>query len=402
MVTDLKKKNSKLLGFLIIFVIVFLNAIGPYLQLQQIATLGLIPLLSAIAFFKDFNGPKNSNKEFIFFTMILATGLLTIFYYRGYDEFIRNFSLLFGTVLSTYIVIVFTKKDSYVNYFHIGYILTILCLFIIMILRGSISNNFASALDFRNRFLHNANTYSYFCIFANFSLFYLYLQNKKKITLILLIILPILFLVIAFTTQSRAGLVLLIFINIFFWFFVNKNDTVNTFKKLLSKILLIIVFIFLTVKFIDVYDGSRISRRVEQTTQRKDSRELLFWEGIETFKKNPILGVGLGQFPLYSKYKLFTHNSYSEILAEQGLIGAVFLFLLYLKPSIKSIRNIRLQPSNPFLRCNVLFFTTFLIYNNAYVIYKFPFSMMYFFLIISIQKNYIVNDSPKDSIDLKY
>ncbi|CAG2534391.1 O-antigen ligase like membrane protein [Maribacter dokdonensis] len=392
------KPTSKLLGFFIIFVIIFLNALGPYFKLQQVATFGLIPLLALFAFTFDIKNFKEGKKEFKFLVIILVLSITTIFYYKGFEQFSTNFFLLLGAVLSAYIVIGLTKDIDYSTYFHIGYIITILILFLIMILNGNIGINFATELDFRDRFLLNANSYSYYCVFANFSLFYLYLKKPKKSFLIFLVVLPLIFTIIAFTTESRAGLLLIILINIFFWFFVNKEQNKTIHKKIVRILFLILLFIFISIKFIEIYEGSRISRRVVQTSQRQDPREVLFYEGIEVFTDNPILGVGLGQFPFYSKFKQFTHNSYAEILAEQGVIGAIFLFALYFIPTLKSYTNYRANSSNPLLRCNLLFFIVFLIYNNAYVFYKFPFSMMYFFLIISIQTNYMSQKSDSISI----
>tara|TARA_R110001606_G_scaffold374174_2_gene531894 strand:+ start:288 stop:1499 length:1212 start_codon:yes stop_codon:yes gene_type:complete len=381
----MQKNFHFLLGFFIIFVIVFLNAIGPYLSLQQYATLGLIPILGGIAFLFDVRDISSGKKEFSLFLLIFLSSFSTVFYYIGYDEFIRNVYLMLGAVIGAFVVIGLTKKIDYSLYFHLGYIFSILALFLIMIKEGNITVNFASALDYRNRFMLNANAYSYYCVFANFSLFYLYLIYKNRILLFSLFLLPLIFLVIAFTTQSRAGLALIILINIMFWFFVNKSDNLSRLKKLFKTILYLIIFLAISYKFMEIYEGSRISSRISQTAEREDSREILFKEGIEVFTENPIFGVGLGQFPFYSRYNLFTHNSYTEILSEQGIIGGIFLFSLFLIPTFKSFNNFRKDSKNPIFRCNLLFFIVFILYNNAYVFYKFPFSMMYFFLIISIQ-----------------
>ena len=388
-----KKKQPKiLLGIFIIFVIIFLNALGPYFQLQQIATLGLLPLLAVIAFFYDAKHSHSNKKEFFIFLMIFLLSFTTIYYYKGFDEFKITLSLLFGAIISAYIVIGLTSKINFSSFFHIGYILTIIILFVIMILNGNISVNFASAIDFRDRFMLNANAYSYYCIFANFSLFYLYLKYRSKPVFLMLLILPILFLIIAFTTQSRAGLFLIVVINLGFWLFVNKPKEPSKIAKLVRKLFITSVIVLLTFQFIKIYEGSRIKNRVVQTANRQDSREVLIEEGIEVFKQNPILGVGLGQFPFYSKYRLFTHNSYIEILAEQGIIGGVLLFSLFLIPTFKSIKNYRSDKNNPLYKFYFLFFITFLIYNNFYVFYKFPFSMMYFFLIISLQKRDTISE----------
>ncbi|WP_036153543.1 O-antigen ligase family protein [Maribacter forsetii] len=387
-----KVKQPKLvLGVFIILVIVFLNALGPYFQQQQIATLGLLPMLAGVAFLYDAKKFHSNKKEFFIFLFLFFLSLITVYYYKGYDEYITSLSLLFGAVIAGYTAIGLNKKTDFSHFFHIGYILSIIFLFFIMIIKGNISSNFASAIAYRDRFMLNANAYSYFCVFANFSLFHLYLKNKNKLLLGMLIILPLLFLVIAFTTQSRAGLLLITIINICFWLFVNKPNNPSKLTKLIRKLTIASVMVLLTFQFIKVYEGSRIQNRVAKKENTQDSRELLIEEGIEVFKQYPILGVGLGQFPLYSKYGLFTHNSYTEILAEQGIIGGMLLIMLFLIPLFKSYKNYKQDKNNEYYKFYLLFFTIFLIYNNFYVFYKFPFSMMYFFLMVTLQKN----DSPK-------
>ena len=129
-----KSKQSKtLLGIFIIFVIVFLNALGPFFQLQQIATMGLLPILAGIAFLYDGKSIHTKNKEFIIFLMILLLSFTTIYYFKGFDEFTTTLSSLFGAVVAAYIAIGLTKKVDFSLFFHIGYIFSILTLFIIMI-----------------------------------------------------------------------------------------------------------------------------------------------------------------------------------------------------------------------------------------------------------------------------
>ena len=222
------------------------------------------------------------------------------------------------------------------------------------------------------------------------------MQMRTPIIVFLPILLPLLFLVIAFTTQSRAGLLLIILINAVFWLFVNRNANISKLKKLIRGIVIAVALLFTSLQLVKIYQGSRIQNRVVQTSNAKDSREILFKEGLETFTNNPIFGVGLGQFPFYSKYHLFTHNSYTEILAEQGILGAVLLFSLFLIPTYHSYINFKRDPKNPIYRFYLLFFIVFILYNNAYVFYKFPFSMMYFFLIICLQKrDTTLVESPK-------
>lgn len=80
------------------------------------------------------------------------------------------------------------------------------------------------------------------------------------------------------------------------------------------------------VSFLQIQRGQR-SVINEQSTQ---TRHLLANQALEWFEEKPILGNGIGSFPMYNarvldgKYE-FSHCNYTEILSGEGIIG----FLLY-------------------------------------------------------------------------
>jgi len=258
-------------------------------------------------------------------------------------------------------------------------------------------SNFATDINYRDRFLLNANAYSYFSFFANISLFYLHQRHKTALLTVLLFLMPILFIVISFVTQSRSGLVMIILINLIYWLFIAKKYNINPFLKLLRKLLTVSILIVLTLNFLNIYQNSRIKNRVDTSLNQGDARGSLIQQSLDVFYENPIVGVGLGQLPLYNNIGQFSHNSYVEILAEQGIIGGIFLFMLFFIPLKKSFQLFRRFPKNSIIRLNLLFFISFYIFNNVYPFYKFPFSMMYFFLIISYQNNIISSTTNRKS-----
>ena len=58
----------------------------------------------------------------------------------------------------------------------------------------------------------------------------------------------------------------------------------------------------------------------------------LFHQGLQMFKKNPILGVGTWQYPRHNPVGKTAHNFYLATLAETGFFGAVLLTLMYYYP----------------------------------------------------------------------
>ncbi|ALM06784.1 hypothetical protein SB49_02415 [Sediminicola sp. YIK13] len=388
------KDNNLFVGLYVIGTIIFLIALGPYLKRQNLVTSILIPSLTLLAFFYDIKTFYKNNTEFILLLLIFISSLFSVFYYVNYEALINGFNGMLGAVLAAYIPVALNKNGDYSKYFHIGYVISILLLIAIMYYEGNFNfSNFASKVDYRDRFLLNANAYSYFSFFANFSLIYLYQKYKSTLWMILLISLPLLFIIISFATQSRSGIFIIIIINLCYWFFINKINPSNKLKKIFRGILIFSIFIFIGIQFIKIYENSRIKNRIEVTGTKVDSREVLIYESLKVFGNNPFLGVGLGQLIYHNGIGQFSHNSYVEILAEQGIFGGILLLFLFGIPLIKCWRLIMLNPNDKVLKINLLFFICFYLFNNIYPFYKFTFSMMYFFMIISIQNKLEIHKS---------
>ena len=382
----LEFKNNLGLGLLIILTIVFLNALGPYLQLQKITTYGLVPLLFLIALKYNYLHPFRNKTEFLLVILIFLTSLISAFTYVNYGHLITGYTRQLSVILIVFIPLVLNNKYDYTDYFHIGYILSILTLIYIMYISNQFSlQNFASEIVQRDKFLINANTYSYLMFFANFSLFYLFQKYKRKFLLILLIIIPVLFVIVSFVTQSRSGMLILILSNVIYWLLINKIEKPTKIQKLLRSLTVILILFFLAFQFWGLYQNSTIKNRFDVTGNRVDARELLIIEAFDVFTENIIFGVGLDQIPNYTSIRQFSHNSYVEILAEQGIIGGVLLLLLFGLPLRQCIIYLLKNPKDMILKLNLLFLVMFYFYNIFYPFYKFGFSMLYFFLILSIQ-----------------
>lgn len=384
-------KNNLGLGLLIILTIIFLNALGPYLQLQKITTYGLVPLLFLIALKYNYLHPFQNRTEFFLIVFIFITSLISAYTYINYEQLITGYTRQFSVILIVFIPLALNYKYDYTDYFHLGFIISILILIYIMYISGQFDLiNFAKDSDSRDKLLINANTYSYLMFFANFSLFYLFQKYRSKVLLISLVIIPILFVIVSFVTQSRSGILILILSNVIYWLVINKIEKPTKVQRILRLITIAIIFTFLANQFWEYYKDSSIKNRFDVTANRVDARELLLVESFDVFIDNMIFGVGLDQIPNYTSLRLFSHNSYVEILAEQGIIGGILLLLLFGLPLRLCIKYVLKNSNDAVLKINLLFFIMFYFYNNFYPFYKFGFSMLYFFLILSIQYKKII------------
>ncbi|WP_157518094.1 O-antigen ligase family protein [Flagellimonas lutaonensis] len=301
------------------------------------------------------------------------------------DAFLTDFRKLVASLMAAFVGLIFGLRKNNENFVYIGFLVSIIVLILIAYSRGNFALlGFSSMKVQRDRFFFNANYYSYISYFANISILYLHLRYKNKLTFILTLVLPFLFLALAFITQSRSGLLFVLLVNTFFWLFINKSTNAqNSLFKIVRFIGVLAVGIFLAIQLNNVYQKSNIAQRFSSSGD--DSRAYLARQGIELFIEHPLLGIGLGQFPMFNRSKQFTHNSYAEALSEHGIIGGIILLVLFFFPFFKGYSLLRKFPKNPFLKLHLLFFITFLLYNNFFVFYKVPYAMLYFFMFIGLQ-----------------
>lgn len=105
-----------------------------------------------------------------------------------------------------------------------------------------------------------------------------------------------------------------------------------------------IAFIPISAFAISLYFPEFVDRidtiQTAATEGQGSGRFPLYLESIDNFCSNPIIGIGAGQTPIVSKFKLEAHNLFLQTLGENGIFGFVFLILLFVK-SLKMAFSIR-------------------------------------------------------------
>ena len=93
---------------------------------------------------------------------------------------------------------------------------------------------------------------------------------------------------------------------------------------------LLISYFFILPKALqsnDIFFFKRLSETLEGGSfdEMSSGRDNLWNLAINAFKENPLFGIGVGNYPSYSKLGEDAHNTYLQVLCEQG----IFLFLFY-------------------------------------------------------------------------
>ena len=53
----------------------------------------------------------------------------------------------------------------------------------------------------------------------------------------------------------------------------------------------------------------------------------MYRDAVEYFMASPIIGIGFGQYRLWSPFGYYSHSSYAEILSCGGIIGVLIFFV---------------------------------------------------------------------------
>lgn len=108
---------------------------------------------------------------------------------------------------------------------------------------------------------------------------------------------------------------------------------------------------------------SFIANRLQglKVNQNAIQRFAFFRDGLELFRRSPVVGLGLGAFASAANsvqsfyyYTKYTHNHYIQVLAETGLVGLI-LFLGLLAVSAACVWRGRKKPLAPALGATLLF-----------------------------------------------
>ena len=179
--------------------------------------------------------------------------------------------------------------------------------------------------------LLNANTIAYFTFYLTFVIYILgdIIHSPLLRTLCragYFLIFPIIYWVAMATASVQVGALIAPFslVLLFFRYWGTKENHNPWFRFLLIISLLGAVYWFVPALAEEIMD-SRLGERLD-TAGTSANRFLLIQESISTGLHHPFMGVGPGNFRLFSFEQVFAHNTYLELFANTGLIG-MFIFI---------------------------------------------------------------------------
>lgn len=219
---------------------------------------------------------------------------------------------------------------------------------------------------------------------------YLMVSNKFVKNNKLRIVLIILFTTVSLLSGSKKQLFLLIITILILAFYKSKNILSLVKNCILSFacIVISIVIIFNNQYLYNVI-GNRLeafsviffSETNNTTDASTESRTLFLKDAFKVFNENPITGVGIDCYRYVNPYReVWAENNFLELLADVGILGFIFYYILSLQILYETIKRIKYKNEYDILL--IILFACFLLIDFTMVSYanntlQLNFALMY-------------------------
>ena len=357
-------------------------------EINRLALYGALPLAFVLSFLKvkTIRINQYSNILFLLFTWIAVSYSWAVYNNYANTELHR----VLGSFLVCYIVAVNARERKMQPWLYLTYIALYIGAW------NYASNHFVidvsmmdSDEDRLNDAKLNANTMAYYTFYVTFVLFIFgeilekkWIRNVSNIMFIAMI--PMSFFV-ALITASRQVLIIQIPL-ISFLLYLRYIKQQSSSRRFFFVIAMLVIAAFASSKAVSLYENSYLAVRAS-TDLQEDSRNLLMKDAYKVAMDNLPFGVGAGNYIAYSFNKHFSHISYLELLANQGIIGCllyIYLLVAFVKRQYKryKVNNDRM------LFLFLLFGLIFIADNFFYVFYTDIWLMSFFILVATHSETY--------------
>ena len=359
-------------------------------EINSLALYVAIPLAFFLSFNKarTFRLNKYSNCLLLLFVWIAISYIWAQYKDLAYAELHR----VLGAFMSCYIMAVNAKERRMLPWLYLTYIALYIGAWYYASSHLTINVSMMdSDADRLNDAKLNANTKAYYTFYVTFIFFIFGEIIKKKAIkrlsdIMFIAMIPISFFV-ALTTASRQVLIIQIpLISLLLYLRYVKQQKAS--RKVFFVICALIVGAFTLTKAISLFENSYLAVRASGDLQ-DDSRIILMEDSFKVAIEHFPFGVGAGNYIAYSYSKHFSHVSYLELFANQGVIGLiVYVSLLFM--FIKRLYKRYKITKDKMLYLFLIFGIIFIFDNIFYVFYTDIWLISFFILVATHSETYYV------------
>lgn len=325
---------------LYVLICVFFAAIVSLLP-DSINAIALYAVLPS-AFIVTFLGTRQIfvNKYFNLLTILYIWILISTLWATNLDLALNHLKQCLGSFILCYII---TVKARDIRNIELLYLL-----FVVILLMdwyyayNNIFNVIEVGVERINDEKLNANTLAYHTFYATFAIYILgeVCPNRRKMYDILFILmLPLSFFTAIYTASRQVLIIQLPLISILLYIRYLKNNTIG--KKFYFVFIVILMSLIILPRVINIYDNSYLKERNELSIE-DDSRTKLAKDAIKVGLDYFPLGVGPDNYVVYSYNKHFSHNTYTELFANEGIVGLVIYLVIVIGFVIEQWKTYRM------------------------------------------------------------
>ena len=235
----------------------------------------------------------------------------------------------------------------------------------------------------------NANMMGYYTFYLTFTIFILGEEIQRpvlrKIFRLLFIGMIFVSFFVAIITASRQVLIIQIPILAFLLYGRYMKD-VSEIARFIFVLLVSVVIFISRDQVMDTYNNSLLKQRNEIEVG-DDSRIQIAKDAFRVGMDHFYIGVGNGNYVKHSSKQRFSHNTYLELFANNGIIGlSIYLYMLISYLKLQYWRY-KVTEDKVFLYF-ILFSIVYCFYNIFYVFYPYQWLLAFFILVSSHSDSY--------------
>ena len=297
-------------------------------SINQLALYVALPFAFIVTFLSF--GKFQVNKYFNLLVLLYIWILISVTWATDTSVALRQVKQILGSFILSYIVAVKSRSQKNIPWLYTTYIILLLFAW------HYAYNNIFSVINLGEERINdeklNANTLAYYTFYVTFAIYMLGDIFDKVILirlfrLFFLLIIPLSFYTAIFTASRQILIIQIPFILILLYIRYIKGKSVSRKSIFLATLFACVFLVMPSIN--NVYKDSYLKERSESEI-KEDSRTKLakdaFKVGVEHFP----LGVGPGNYLVHSYNKHFSHNTYLELFANEGVVGLfIYVYILY-------------------------------------------------------------------------
>ena len=382
------------ISFVIIFCVWFAAFARYYSEyLNGMSLRVVLPIALVFSVLKS-NLSFKTNKYIYILYVLFALVAFSALYATHMAQAITELRRIFGVILISLIFGLNCKDNKMIPWLYCAYFMIYASIWYYA--KKNIIDDIDFGVDRLDDDILNANAVAYYTFYVTFTIFVLgeiiknsFLKTSMKVLFLLTIPLSVLVAIYTASRQVFAIQVPLIGFLLYFRYFTK----VKKYKKVLFILGVVIVSFYAIPLVQSTYEDSLLSVRNEEE-YGNDIRIELAKDSFKVGCQHFFTGVGAGNYSTYSFDGHFSHNTYLELFANNGIFGLLIFVYLMVSFIVKQYRRYRETNIKMFL----YFFWFGIMYSidcMFYVMYCRIWLMGFFILVASHSETYY-NSLPED------